>query len=578
MTDRATVAQSPDPIAPTATSTRVPRWDLVALLASIVSVVTVSLVRVLTQGFLSVAPDDAAYIGVGRALWGLREPVGQDGSLFTIRSWVYPAMAGGASRLFGGDPFTGPRVLGWTLGTTALVLAVIVAYRLARGPGAIAATLAILATPVIWTSVQSTRIDVALICSTMALLLIVDTPTPRRMLIGGVVAGLTLLIKETSAPLVILPLAYLGIVSRAEWRRLATRYVAAFIVTVAWWFVVVLVSKGEIFPLQGFHQASGRSVPRGFGLNLSAQLLIVLCLAAWLVVAIGRRRDPRARILVLAGLAFVPATVIAWQAGFAIRQFIPIALLSAIALGVAAADVVAAARRRAPRGAVRAVVAVAIVVAVVAVVPIVLTQDRTTIEASTTDLDADIAQWIGAQPGHPTVLTTFRFKAAVWARLEGKATLLPAVFGEPRHPPRLPPLVWVDATGRNYRTMPREQLTKGLRGADYLVLSGPHRFGPRALATWLDEHGKDVGLVPVAQYRPTSGYSWASIYRTGHPRVSSIPTVVTSDAVKRLAKEGGFRPQGPTVIAATRGYLKRYARQHPPDGPNPYEPLRAPPR
>ena len=574
MTDRATVAARPDPTVPTGTSTRAPRWHLVALLASIASVVTVSFVRVLTQGFLSVAPDDAAYIGVGRALWGLREPVGQDGSLYTIRSWVYPAMVGGASRLFGGDPFTGPRVLGWTLGTTALVLAVIVAYRLARGPGAIAAALAILAMPVIWTSIQSTRIDLALICSTTALLLIVDTPTPRRMLIGGVVAGLTLLIKETSAPLVILPLAYLGVVSRAEWRRLASRYVVAFVVTVAWWFVTVLVSKGEIFPLQGLHQASGRSVPRGFGLDLSAQLLIVLCLAAWLVVAIGRRHDPRARILVLAGLAFVPATVIAWQAGFAIRQFIPIALLSAIALGVAAADLLTPVFKRcSPQVAGALVLATACVVAV----PVTLVEDRTPIEQTKGDLE-NLAEFFAARPGEPSVLTSFRFKAQLWARVEGDAALSGMPFEEVVHPPRQTEALWIDATGRNYRVMPRANMARRLHQADYMVLSGPQRFGPRALAAWLNLHGADVGLVPVARFRPSSETSWAFVYKVNHAHVDEIPTIVTSDVVERMGAEGGFTTVGPTVIAGTRSWLARYARQHPPDGPNPYEPLRAPPR
>ncbi len=554
------------------------RWDLAALIVSIASVVTVAAVRVATQGFISVAPDDAAYIGVGRALWDLREPLGIDGTVFTIRSWVYPLMVGGASRLVGGDPFAGPRALGWTLATLALVLAVVFAYRIARGVGAVATALAILAAPVIWTTVQSTRVDVALICSLMVVLLVVDTPTPRRMLIGGVLAGLTLLIKETSAPIVILPLAYLGTMPRAEWRRLATRYLIGFVVTVAWWFVTVLVIAGEIFPLEGMRQATSRNIPRGFTLDLSAQLLIALCIAAWLVVAIGRRHDPRARTLVLAALAFIPASVIAWNAGFAIRQFLPIALLSCIALGVAAADVLTAALRRAPRGAAKVVVALAVVIGLIAVVPVVLTQGRTKIEAAETDLDADLAQWITARPGQPVVLTTFRFKAEVWARVEGDATLVPLTFNNPRRRPPLPPQVWIDATGRDYRTLPRGPLAKSLRHADYLVLSGPHRFGPRALATWLDQHGKEVGLIPVAAFTPPAGYSWANVYRVRHPQVSKIPTIVTSDAIREMAHHGGFRPVGDTVIAATRGYLKRYVHQHPPDGPNPYVPLRAPPR
>ena len=57
-----------------------------ALVIAIGGVVSVSLYRVITLGFVPVAPDDAAYIGVGRAIWRFREPLGIDGTLYTIRS------------------------------------------------------------------------------------------------------------------------------------------------------------------------------------------------------------------------------------------------------------------------------------------------------------------------------------------------------------------------------------------------------------------------------------------------------------------------------------------------------------
>ena len=61
--------------------------------------------------------------------------------------------------------------------------------------------------------------------------------------------------------------------------------------------------------------------------------------------------------------------------------------------------------------------------------------------------------------------------------------------------------------------------------------------------------------------------------------MDKIPTIVTSDAVKRVATSPAtFTPKGPTVIAATRGWLKRYAVEHPTDGTQPYEPLRSLPR
>lgn len=570
-------ASSGSPTGSPTESPRASRGNLIALVVAMVSVAGVSLYRVITLGFLSVAPDDAAYIGVGRELWQLREPLGIDGTTFTIRSWVYPLMMGAASHVTS-DPFRGPRYLGWALATTALVLAVVFAYRCARGVGAVATALAILVIPAIWTTVASTRVEVALIFAVMVVLLVVDTPTTKRMLLGGFLAGLTLLIKETSAPLVILPLAYLGVVPKAQWWKLATRFWLTFVLTVFWWFLTVLIVNGEIFPLQGLRQATRRDIPRGFTLNSSAWLLIVLCIAAWLIVAIGRRKDPRGRILVLAGLAFLPASYIAWNAGFAIRQFVPIAMLSAIALGVAGADIVAAVLRRTPRAAAEAVMAVTVVIGLVIVYPIALTQDRTQVLDASDNLDAQIAAFLTTQPGAPTALMSFRYKGEVWARVEGDAKIVPLGFANTIDPPPLRPNIWVDATARDYRILIRDKFAPRVKHADFLILSGPHRFGPRALATWLDLHGKDVGLTPAAQLVATEGYAWSSIYKVENPQVDKIPTIVTSDAISRLTNDGGFHPRGSTVIAATQGYLDRFAVEHPPDGDESYEPLRSAPR
>jgi hypothetical protein len=164
------------------------------------------------------------------------------------------------------------------------------------------------------------------------------------------------------------------------------------------------------------------------------------------------------------------------------------------------------------------------------------------------------------------------------AKTANYATLVPVPFVNPVRRPPLPPQVWIDATARDYRALPRDAFARRLRHADYLVLSGPHRFGPKALAVWLDQHGKEVGPIPVKAFTPPVGYSWANVYRVDHPEVGKIPTIVTRDAIRQMESDGGFRPGGSTAIAATRGYLTRYARRHPPDGPNPYEPLRAPSR
>jgi hypothetical protein len=543
-------------------------------------VVATSFVRVVSLGHAPVGADDALYVGVGRQLWQLREPLTADGGTFTIHSWLFPLLTGGASHLFdgspfgSGDPFTGPRLLGWVLGTTALVLAVVLADRFARGWGAVATALVLLATPLLWTVVPSTMVDVALMAAVVAVLLVLDRPTPGRMIAGGVLAGVALLVKETSALLVLLPLAYVGAVPRPEWRRLALRFLVAFAVTVAWWFVVVLVIRGQVFPLEGFRQAASRDRPRAWSLDLSGVLLVAAFVAGWVVIAAGRRHEPRARLLVIAGLAFVPAAIVAWYKELALRQFSALALLSCVALGVAVVDAVSALLRRAPEGSARrAGVTVAVVVVALALVPVVLTQDRTALAESRSGIEEEIATWIVDRPGAPRVVSTFAYKLPVWSRVVGRATIEPLVFEARRDPPPLAPAVWADWHADRYNTLARAELARATRGADYLLLTGPHRLGPVALATWLETNGAAIGIVPAARFGSPEARSWAYGYRLDDPRVDKIPTVVSTTAAERMVAEDAFAPRGPTVIAGSRGGFVRLGRAIPLDR---YEQLPAP--
>ena len=148
--------------------------------------------------------------------------------------------------------------------------------------------------------------------------------------------------------------------------------------------MTVLVLKGEVFPLEGWRAASDRDVPRLWSLDASGIALVAAFVVGWIVVALGRRHQPRARLLLLAGAALVPAALISWYKAFAMRQFAPLVLLSCVALGIAVADglrrarvpaparrpphVDRGARRRARRARAR---------------PVVLTQDHTGITDST---------------------------------------------------------------------------------------------------------------------------------------------------------------------------------------------------
>ena len=88
-------------------------------------------------------------------------------------------------------------------------------------------------------------------------------------------------------------------------------------------------------------------------------------------------------------------------------------------------------------------------------------------------------------------------------------------------------------------------------GADYLVLTGPHRIGPIGLATWLTQHGESVGLVPVARVRDAGGTKWAYVFRVEDPKVRAIPTVLSTTAAERMAAQGSLHPKPPTVLAGS---------------------------
>ena len=171
-------------------------------------------------------------------------------------------------------------------------------------------------------------------------------------------------------------------------------------------------------------------------------------------------------------------------------------------------------------------------------------------------------------------MSTFRFKGQVWARTQGGDTEIRGLhFEDPSDPPALGPAVWVDWRQERYHVLPRAELAHQVRGADYLLLTGPHPLGPIGLATWLQLHGAAIGITPVAHFGPRSGTSWGYLYRLQHPRVDAIPSIVTTTAAEQLLAEHAFRPVEPMVIAGTRGGFARLGRAIPLDT---FEPLDAP--
>ena len=133
----------------------------------------------------------------------------------------------------------------------------------------------------------------------------------------------------------------------------------------------------------------------------------------------------------------------------------------------------------------------------------------------------------------------------------------PIEFEGSRRPLPLAPAVWADWRKDRYYALARAELARRLRGADWLLLTGPHRFGPIGLASWLHRHGRSVGIRPVAHFGPADGTRWADVYALDHPRVDAIPTVVSTTVAEHLVAAHDFHPPRHTALAGTGGSFVR---------------------
>lgn len=533
------------------------RVDRLLLGGALVSIIGLLIWRVVDHGVLPIAPDDAEYIGVGRRLVVFQSPYGIDGTLFTIRSWVWPIMVGTASRLVPGDPFLGPKILGVVMGAVALVGGVGFAFRRAGGFAALFTALAIGCTPLLWEVAASTRVDVALMAFLVLTIGLAAKPSPRRAAVAGAVAGITVLTKETSALLILLPMAWRGVIPVPDWRISTRRYVLAFVAVVAWWFVTVFVLGGGIFPLAGLRQAAGRQVPRDWSLDTAAFALIGVWMVGWVTLLVFDRRNLRVRTLALGTAAMAPAAVIALGKGFALRQFAPIALLSSIAVGIAGAITIqrvatrGSSRVEVGAGRPRALVTVAVgLVTVIAAVAVVRVHDHTVVAAAA-PVDREVSEWLRSRaPRDAVIAATFRFKAQVWARVGDRLDIRGLDFDQPTAVRSVAPLIWIDWRDGVFNALTRAKFARACNGARLLMLSGSHRLGPAALAEWVHRDGARLGFKTVAQFGAFGGSAWIDIDRIDSRACTGpIPTLVTAAAVTHLSASA-LAALAPNVVIA----------------------------
>ena len=397
------------------------RWIGLGLVAALV---VLALLRVALGGWAPLAPDDARYLYVGLSILDGHGPVTPSGSTFLLRSPVYGLALATGSTLVGGDPLVGARLVALGLSLLALAGALRLGWLLAGPGGALGTAFALVAAALIWRLMPSLRIDLPQTAAIVATLLAIWRPTTRRWALGGVLLGLAILVKETALPLLILPVAFVGSVPPSRLARLSAVFVGAAVLTAGWWWLVVWLSTGQVFPLNALSVIEARDVDVALRVDRSTALLLALAIAGWGLVAWRALHETGARVLLVAAIGLAPAALYAASLGLNARNFAGLAVLSAVAVGAGGAWLVAALRQRRTTGSPgqRRLATIALVgVAVVALAAPVVGQ-RDAGRVAPDRIGDELAAWLVANvPEGGRVAMAFREREQMALRLYGRA-------------------------------------------------------------------------------------------------------------------------------------------------------------
>ena len=467
------------------------RWIGLGLVAALV---VLALLRVALGGWAPLAPDDARYLYVGLSILDGHGPVTPSGSTFLLRSPVYGLALATGSTLVGGDPLVGARLVALGLSLLALAGALRLGWLLAGPGGALGTAFALVAAALIWRLMPSLRIDLPQTAAIVATLLAIWRPTTRRWALGGVLLGLAILVKETALPLLILPVAFVGSVPPSRLARLSAVFVGAAVLTAGWWWLVVWLSTGQVFPLNALSVIEARDVDVALRVDRSTALLLALAIAGWGLVAWRALRDTGARVLLVAAIGLAPAALYAASLGLNARNFAGLAVLSAVAVGAGGAWLVALLRQRRTTGSPgqRRLATIALVgVAVVALAAPVVGQ-RDAGRVAPDRIGDELAAWLVANvPEGGRVAMAFREREQMALRLYGRADVA--------HP--------ADRAGRC------------LRGSGGLPVDGPARpSAVRLPASRLERHPFRRARRSRAAGRPARAGRTASVHSDGVDR------------------------------------------------------------
>jgi hypothetical protein len=497
---------------------------LVAVLGVAACLVVVAVIRLALYGWAGIAPDDARYVFVGLSTLAGHGPITPSGNLFILRSPVYGIALAAGSVLSGADPIGGARVVAVALTLACLLAAARLGWVLGGAVGASATVLAILAMPLLWRLLPTLRVDLPQTAGVVVVLLALLRPTPRRWAVAGVIFGLTILVKETVLLLAVAPLAFVGSLPRERLARLWGVFLVAAAVVAGWWWVVVWLQSGAIFPLNAVGTIERRDVGSDIRLDTFGVALLIVIAVGWLTVLVGAWRDRGLRLLVAAGLCLVPPAAYATMNGLNARNYAGLAVLSAIAIGVAASQAVSWARSHDGGGLPRRIATVALI-AVVSVAGAVNGQGRVG-RPGEPILPGRTADWLRAEtPSGAHVVMAFRYSEIVALRLFGEIAVPGIGASRVDGPTPLSSYMWIGLRDEQLFGYTRAGWVGSLSqpGTAFLVLAGPHALTPVELVPTLDQGGLP-GVARATRFE--DGDEWVAIYRVEPAAVRADPADV----------------------------------------------------
>ena len=508
------------------------------------AVVAFVVVRAALVGWAPVAPDDARYLFVGLSIFGGDGPVTPAGDVFWLRSPVYPMLLAGGSLLAGGDPLDGARVVATVLAIACLIGALRLGWLLGGAGGAIGTALALAAMPIVWRLTPTLRIDLPQTAGVIAVLLVVWRPTMGRWALGGVLFGLTVLVKESVLPMALLPLALLGTEPLRRVVELGTVFLVTALLTAGWWWVLVWFGTGAVFPLNALDVVEAREVGRALGLGRTTIAFGGVAVLGWLAMLGRARADPGARLMVVAAACLLPAAAYAATHGLDSRNYAALAVLSSVAIGVAGAMAVRWLLARVGRGGMLRAGLIAVLV--LSVAGAAFAGQRAAGVPPPAGVAADLTTWLRANTADgDRIAMTFRDREAMALGLFGSvkvANLFPARV-DPNDDPAS--FLWMGLRDRQLFGYRRTDWTRALANPPvrYLVSSGPHPFHPTELIAAMDA-GQVPGIERVTSIDRAGDH--AEVFSVDPAnlvlRPEVVPTTMSADAALAwldLAAAGG---------------------------------------